>query len=87
MLERRLAIASAFGLLVAAAFAWYVSRRVVDPLLTLSRATDEVAAGSYDVELPLKAPGEIGHLAERFDGMTMRLQESEARERNFLMTV
>jgi two-component system sensor histidine kinase BaeS len=86
-LLRRLAIASAFGLLVAAAFAWYVSRRLVDPLLTLSRATDEVAAGSYDVELPLKAPGEIGHLAERFDDMTHRLQESEARERNFLMTV
>ena len=56
-LVRRLAIASAFGLLVAVAFAWYVSRRVVDPLLTLSRATDEVAAGSYDVELPLRAPG------------------------------
>jgi two-component system sensor histidine kinase BaeS len=86
-LVRRLAIASAFGLLVAAAFAWYVSRRVVDPLLTLSRATDEVAAGSYDVELPRRAPGEIGHLAERFDEMTTRLQESEARERNFLMTV
>jgi two-component system sensor histidine kinase BaeS len=86
-LLRRLALASAFGLLVAAGFAWYVSRRVVDPLLTLSRATDEVAAGSYDVELPLKAPGEIGHLAERFDEMTSRLMESEARERNFLMTV
>jgi two-component system sensor histidine kinase BaeS len=86
-LLRRLALASAFGLLVAAAFAWYVSRRVVDPLLSLSRATDEVAAGSYDVELPLRAPGEIGHLAERFDEMTLRLQESEARERNFLMTV
>jgi len=86
-LERRLAVASAFGLLVAAAFAWYVSRRIADPLLTLSEATDEVAAGSYDVELPLKAPGEIGHLAERFDEMTTRLQEAEARERNFLMTV
>jgi two-component system, OmpR family, sensor kinase len=86
-LIRRLALASAFGLLVAAGFAWYVSRRVVDPLLSLSRATDEVAAGSYDVELPLRAPGEIGHLAERFDEMTLRLQESEARERNFLMTV
>jgi two-component system, OmpR family, sensor kinase len=86
-LLRRLAAASAFGLLVAFAFAWYVSRRLVDPLLSLSQATDEVAAGSYDVALPLGAPGEIGHLAERFDEMTSRLQESEARERNFLMSV
>ena len=86
-LLRRLGVAFAFGVLVAGAFAWYVSRRVVDPLLSLSRATDVVAGGSYDVRLPLRAPGEIGHLAERFDGMTRRLMESEARERNFLMSV
>ena len=86
-LVRRLAIALAVSLVVAGAFAVYVSRRLVRPLLTLSRATDEVAAGSYDVAVPLKAPGEIGHLAERFDEMTGRLMEAEARERNFLMSV
>ena len=86
-LVRRLAIAFAFGLLVAAVFAVYVSKRLVDPLLSLSRAADEVAGGSYDVAVPRRAPGEIGHLAERFDEMTSRLMESEARERNFLMTV
>jgi two-component system sensor histidine kinase BaeS len=86
-LARRLAVALAFGLLVAGAFAWYVSRRVVVPLLVLSDATDEVAGGNYDVEVPHRAPGEIGHLADRFEEMAQRLMESEARERNFLMTV
>ena len=86
-LLRRLAVAFAFGLLVAGAFALYVSRRLVRPLLRLSTAADEVAVGAYDVSVPLKAPGEIGHLAERFQEMTQRLMESEARERNFLMSV
>jgi signal transduction histidine kinase len=86
-LVRRLAIALAVALLVAGAFAVYVSRRLVRPLLTLSDAADVVAGGSYDVEVPARAPGEIGHLAERFEEMTGRLMESEARERNFLMSV
>jgi signal transduction histidine kinase len=86
-LVRRLAVAGAFGLLVAAAFALYVSRRLVTPLLSLSRAADEVAGGNYDVPVPRRAPGEIGHLAERFDEMTVRLQEAEVQERNFLMSV
>jgi two-component system sensor histidine kinase BaeS len=86
-LVRRLAVALAFGVLVAAAFALYVSRRVVRPLLALSDAADVVAEGKYDVEVPLGAPGEIGHLADRFEEMAEKLMESEARERNFLMSV
>ncbi len=86
-LARRLAVALAFGVLVAGAFAWYVSRRVVRPLLVLSDATDEVALGNYDIVVPDRAPGEIGHLADRFGEMAQKLKESEARERNFLMTV
>ncbi|HWE80472.1 MAG TPA: HAMP domain-containing sensor histidine kinase [Gaiellaceae bacterium] len=86
-LVRRLAVAFGFGLLVVGALAWYVSRRLVRPLLGLSRAADEVAGGNYDVVVPHRAAGEIGHLSERFDEMTQRLMESEARERNFLMSV
>jgi two-component system OmpR family sensor kinase len=83
----RLALAGALGLLVAGLLGWYLSWRVVTPLLALSRATDEVAAGSYDVELPRRAPGEIGHLTERFGQMAERLSEAETQERNFLMSV
>ncbi|HEY4347779.1 MAG TPA: HAMP domain-containing sensor histidine kinase [Gaiellaceae bacterium] len=86
-LVRRLAIAFAFGLLVVGALAWYVSRRLVRPLLGLSRAADEVAGGNYGVAVPRRAAGEIGHLSERFEEMAQRLMESEARERNFLMSV
>jgi signal transduction histidine kinase len=83
----RLAIAGAFGLVVAGLLAWYLSRTIVRPVLALSRAADEVAGGNYTVDIPEGGMGEIGHLAERFDEMTDRLAETEQRERNFLMSV
>src|SRR5581483_6187140 len=59
----------------------------VKPVLALSRAADEVATGNYDVQVPPRAAGEIGHLADRFGEMAGKLAEAEARERNFLMSV
>jgi signal transduction histidine kinase len=86
-LVKRLALAGVLGLLVAGVLAFFFSRRIVRPVLALSAAADQVAAGRYDVEVPTRAPGEIGHLAERFGEMEQKLAESEARERNFLMSV
>jgi two-component system, OmpR family, sensor kinase len=83
----RLLIAFAGGVLVAAAFAWYLSRRITTPVLKLTRAADEVARGEYDVDVPEGGAGEIGELAHSFREMASRLAESEVRERNFLMTV
>jgi two-component system OmpR family sensor kinase len=86
-LIERLLLAFAGGVLVAAAFAWYLSRRITTPVLQLTRAADEVARGKYDVDIPSHGAGEIGLLADRFGEMASRLSESEALERNFLMTV
>ncbi|HWB22587.1 MAG TPA: HAMP domain-containing sensor histidine kinase, partial [Gaiellaceae bacterium] len=86
-LIERLALAGFLGLIVAGGLAWYLSRRIVKPVLVLSRSVDEVAAGNYDIELPVSAPGEIGHLTQRFGEMAQRLAEGEMLERNFLMSV
>jgi len=76
------------GLLVVLLLAWYLTRRIVRPVVALSHATDEVAAGNYAVTVPsLRGGGEIHHLSERFGEMARRLGETEALERNFLMTV
>jgi signal transduction histidine kinase len=76
------------GLLVAAGLAWYASRRITEPVLGLSRAADEIAAGNYDVQLPeVKGGDEISHLADRFREMAIQLSEAEELERNFLMSV
>ena len=87
-LLQRLAIASLGGIIVAGLLGWYLSRRITRPVLALSRATDEIARGSYDVDLPrVRGGGEIGHLADRFREMAARLSDAERQERNFLMSV
>ena len=86
-LIERLAVAGLLGLAVAGLLAWYLSRRIVRPVLQLSHAADEVASGNYEVAVPPHAPGELGHLSERFGEMAHRLGEVEAMERNFLMSV
>lgn len=87
-LLERLAIASLGGILVAGLLGWYLSRRITRPVLALSRATDEIARGSYEVDLPeMKGGGEIGHLSDRFREMASRLSDAEQQERNFLMSV
>jgi two-component system OmpR family sensor kinase len=87
-LIERLLIAFAAGILVAAAFAWYLSRRITSPVLQLSEAADEIAGGNYDVDVPtVPGGGEIGHLAGRFREMASKLAEAEQLERNFLMSV
>jgi signal transduction histidine kinase len=84
----RLALAFLGGVIIASLFGWYLSRRITRPVLALSDAADEIARGRYDVEIPpVPAGDEIGHLAERFREMAVRLSETEQLERNFLMSV
>jgi len=85
-LIERLALAGFVGIIFAGALAWYLSRRITEPVQALSGAADRIAAGFYDVP-EIKAHGEIGQLAERFREMAARLREAEELERNFLMTV
>jgi signal transduction histidine kinase len=87
-LLQRLALASLGGIIVAGLLGLYLSRRITRPVLALSRATDEIARGSYDVDLPpVRGGDEIGHLADSFRQMAARLSDAERQERNFLMSV
>jgi signal transduction histidine kinase len=87
-LAERLLLAGLVGLVVSAALAWYLSRRITKPVEALTEAANEIAEGRYDVEIPPVTSGdEIGHLTARFGEMATRLQEADELERNFLMTV
>jgi signal transduction histidine kinase len=87
-LAERLGLAFIGGIVVAGLLGWYLSRRISRPVLALSRATDEITRGHYDVTVPeVPGRGEIGHLAQSFREMASRLSEAEQQERNFLMSV
>jgi signal transduction histidine kinase len=87
-LVERLALALLVAILVVGGLAVYLSRRITQPVLELSDAADEIAAGNYAVSVPdVPGGGEIEHLAKRFRSMADRLSEAEEQERNFLMSV
>src|SRR4051794_1355151 len=52
-LIKLLGLALAIGVLAAALLAWWLSRRIANPVLGLARAADEVARGNYRVEVPV----------------------------------
>ena len=84
----RLALALAVGVALAAVLFLWLSRRLTEPVLALARATEEVAAGRYDVEIPdARGSDEISLLSERFRGMVAQLAEAEQLKRSFLMSV
>jgi signal transduction histidine kinase len=84
----RLALALAAGIALAAALFWWLSRRLTEPVLALSRATHAVGTGRYDVEIPDARGGdEISLLTDRFRRMVARLAEGEQVKRSFLMSV
>ena len=84
----RLALALAAGLALAGVLFWWLSRRLTEPVLALTRATEHVAAGRYDVEIPAgRGSDEISLLTDRFRGMVEKLSETERLKRSFLMSV
>ena len=87
-LAERLGLALLAGLAVAVGLVAYLSRRLTAPVVALTQATDVVARGRYDVELPrARGRDEISILTRRFGDMTRQLAEAEELERNFLMSV
>jgi two-component system sensor histidine kinase BaeS len=84
----RLAAAFAVGAVLAFVLGWWLSRKITGPVLALSGAADEIAAGNYAVRVPRRGGGgEISHLSQRFNDMASRLAATEERERQFLMSV
>jgi signal transduction histidine kinase len=84
----RLALALAIGIALSALLFWWLSRRLTAPVLALTRATQQVAAGRYDVEIPeAKGGDEIAQLSDRFRRMVDKLAEAEKLKRSFLMSV
>lgn len=73
-------IAGSLLILVASIF-------LVRPINKLTRATRQIAAGDFNVELNIKQKGEIGTLARSFEEMMHDLQHLEQMRRDFVSNV
>ena len=72
-----LSLVMLLGLFAAAWAAFYTSRRLVRPIKQISEATRAVAAGRYDVRVPLpRVQDELAFLVDSFNQMTRRLAQA-----------
>ncbi|MGH1539167.1 MAG: sensor histidine kinase [Arenicella sp.] len=72
-----LSLISLATLLLSCLAAFYVSRRIVAPLGTLASGTKEVAAGNYDMQLPIHSNDELGILVGSFNDMTQQINYAQ----------
>jgi len=72
-------IASAGGILLALALAWWTTARVTRPVERLAAGAREVAAGNWKARVNITSRDEIGELARTFNRMTYQLIEQRDR--------
>ncbi len=56
---------------------WVLKQQITRPLLSLTRAADQVASGSFKLELETSQTDELGRLAQGFQAMAHELQRRE----------
>ncbi|NLG24596.1 MAG: HAMP domain-containing protein, partial [Clostridiales bacterium] len=78
-----LVISASISMLLSAVF----SRRFLRPLLALMKATQEVAAGNFDVRVEGRGHGELGELIEHFNLMARQLSRTEVLRADFVNNI
>lgn len=69
-------IAGVIGFLLTTFFAFFLSTRITQPLLQMKKAADFMMLGEYKMRVPVMTSDEIGELANAFNQMTGRLEET-----------
>ena len=75
-LLRNIILFVAFGLLLAMLLGTVVTRRITGPIMTLNRGTEEIGRGNLKHRIQVPGADEISQLAEAFNVMAIRLQQS-----------
>lgn len=65
----------------------FVARQLIKPLRQLTKATEKIGAGRYDVPLDYKSKDEIGQLARSFTKMTDELAKADTMQKQFITDV
>ena len=82
-----LVLAGLGGAVLATLLAWLLARRLTRPIGALSRATERVAAGEPDVEVPVQGSDELAGLGRSFNAMSAELGRARESQRRFLESV
>jgi signal transduction histidine kinase len=75
------------GLVVALVIAALVSRSLLSPLRRVIKGSGRVAAGDYDVSVPVSGATEVRELASSFNSMTAAVRGSQQTTKEFLANI
>ncbi len=64
--------------------AWFLSRAITKPIRKLSRVSEQIAEGSYNLRTEIKSKDEIGQFSKNFDTMVDTLQEEMEKRTSFV---
>lgn len=82
-----LAVATVAAIVTALAVSLFVTRRIVAPILAMTRASVRIAGGRYGERVPVPSEDELGELAAHFNRMAETLQHVEERRRDLIADV
>ncbi|HSO92488.1 MAG TPA: HAMP domain-containing sensor histidine kinase [Arthrobacter sp.] len=82
-----IAVAALVALTVAIAASWFVTRRLVRPIRSMTEAARSFGAGDRKVRTAGDAPGELGDLAHAFNDMADAVVRSDTERRNLTADV
>ena len=82
-----IAVAALVALAVAIAASWFVTRRLVRPIRSMTEAARSFGAGDRKVRAAGDAPGELGDLANAFNDMADAVVRSDTERRNLTADV
>lgn len=86
-IARPLAWAGVIALILGFVLALWISRSIARPLRRIAAATQQVAAGDLDLDLPAEGPREIVQLAAQFERMASEVKASRQAQRDFIANV
>lgn len=68
-------IVAVIGFLMSTFFAFFLSRKIQQPLLELKEAADSISQGNYQMRVKIRSNDEIGELANTFNNMTEQVDK------------
>jgi two-component system sensor histidine kinase BaeS len=84
---RAIWIIGALSVLLAAAVAMWLARKLLAPVKRIAGATHRLAAGDYATRVPVASRDEIGALAEDFNRLAQTLESNEQLRRAFVADI
>lgn len=81
------AIVAAIIIILAAGLSLPLSNRLIRPLRALAQANGRLAAGEYDIRLPVTSSDELGQLSRDFNSLALTLEKNEMSRREWVADI